>query len=121
MRVADGNAGKFDHISPILTELGWLRIKDQYIFIIYYLIWKILNNKYPNWLWTLPNVNKITGSITRQGNKLYVPRTSLDTGGRSIKVCGPKLWNSLPDIIKDATSLTSFKSKLRTHLLNGNM
>ena len=39
-------------------------------------------------------------------------------GGRSFQYIGPVIWNSLSFSVRHATSLSFFKSKLKTHLLS---
>ena len=34
----------------------------------------------------------------------------------STRYAGPRLWNDLPQYIRNAETLTSFKSKLKTYL-----
>ena len=48
---------------------------------------------------------------------LYTPRSRcVRTGDRAFAVAGPKLWNQLPLSIRQAPSLSVFKSRLKTHL-----
>ena len=48
-----------------------------------------------------------------------VPRVCRRTlGERSFQYIGPVIWNSLPFSVRHATSLSSFKSKLKTHLFS---
>ena len=45
------------------------------------------------------------------------PKGKLSTlGARSFSAAAPKLWNGLPVELRQATSLDSFKSKLKTYL-----
>ena len=37
-------------------------------------------------------------------------------GRRAFSVAGPTLWNNLPVTIREAGTLTTFKSTLKTHL-----
>jgi len=37
-------------------------------------------------------------------------------GDRAFSVAAPRLWNALPLCIRSASSLSVFKSKLKTHL-----
>ena len=47
---------------------------------------------------------------------LAVPRTRLRTvGDRALWSIAPRLWNSLPDNLRMAQSLTAFKAGLKTH------
>ena len=50
-------------------------------------------------------------------NQLDVrPSRLVIVGDRSFGSVGPKLWNSLPDDITSASSLSVFRKKLKTHL-----
>ena len=47
---------------------------------------------------------------------LAVPRTRTTLGDRSFAVAGPRVWNSLPAIIRQFTSYGQFRQHLKTHL-----
>jgi hypothetical protein len=108
-----------DHITPVLKELHWLPIQDRIVF-------KILVYDYRCTIDTAPSY--ITDFIVpykphrelRSANRslLVVPRTSKSWGYRSFAFAGPFLWNKLPDYIKHAPSLDTFKSKLKTFLMS---
>src|SRR6218665_3406423 len=51
-------------------------------------------------------------------NPLQVPRSSTRFGDCSFSGAGPTAWNSLPDYVKNSSSLETFKSRLKTHLFN---
>ena len=44
------------------------------------------------------------------------PRTRLKFGGRAFSISAPRLWNALPQHLKDSTSCQAFKKCLKTHL-----
>ena len=48
-------------------------------------------------------------------NLLFVPCTFSAFGVRCLRVCGPRLWNALPPLIKDAESTNQFKVLLKTY------
>ena len=52
-----------------------------------------------------------TPSQRKQASMLYFANVL-----RSFGSVGPKLWNSLPDDITSASSLSVFRKKLKTHL-----
>ena len=60
----------------------------------------------------------ITGEIAFDDiTYLAVPRTkSVTFKQRSLVVSGPRLWNSLPTVIKMENSMVGFKRKIKTHL-----
>ncbi len=90
-KVAVGGARKYDHISPIIEELKWVKIKEKHVFDMCTTMLKTTHGSYPEWLLSFKTVIEATGSITRQNNDLYVPRTRTDSGARSLAVLGPKL------------------------------
>jgi len=47
-----------------------------------------------------------------------VPRTRTKCGDRAFSVAGPTVWNSLPESVRSAETLASFKRKLKTYLIN---
>jgi len=47
---------------------------------------------------------------------LVVPHTRRRLGNRAFCVAGPTAWNSLPSDIQTASSVTTFKNLLKTHL-----
>ena len=50
-------------------------------------------------------------------NKYIAPRVKKKTFvDRSFTVAGPKLWNDLPEEIRNANSMESFKKLLKTYL-----
>ena len=44
------------------------------------------------------------------------PRTGLKFGDRAFSIGAPRLWNALPQHLKDSTSCQAFKKCLKTHL-----
>ena len=116
-KVVDETAKKFDHVTPIITELKWLKLDKQYAYEMCCLVFKILTSMLPDWFFSFSKVHEITESRTRQANNLFIPRTNLDIGKRAISVQGPILWNELPESVKNSNSLPTFKTKLKNHLL----
>ena len=47
-----------------------------------------------------------------------VPRTKTTFGDRAFSVACPTVWNSLPESVRSAETLSSFKRKLKTFLFN---
>jgi len=50
----------------------------------------------------------------------HVPRTRTKLGDRAFSIAGPKAWNknNLPQSVRSADSLDSFKQKLKFYLFN---
>jgi len=53
-------------------------------------------------------------SLRSVTNRLLVPPVKLSTiGGRAFPVAGPTIWNSLPDSVISAPSLSIFRQRLK--------
>ena len=117
-RIADGTARKFDHITPFLNKLGWLKVRERYEYEMCCLVFKITRKCLPGWLYNFVTVNTITGLATRHANDLASRRALTDIGSREMDIRGPRLWNSLPIALRNAGSLTTFKTNLQINLSN---
>jgi hypothetical protein len=111
---------KYDHISPILSSLHWLPVKFRIDFKILLTTYKALNGLAPQYLSDLlPRYIPSRSLRSQNSGLLIVPRISKSTkGGRSFSYLAPKLWNSLPNTVREADTLTQFKSRLKTHLFS---
>jgi hypothetical protein len=49
-------------------------------------------------------------------NQLIIPRTKTSSGDKAFACLAPRLWNMLPDNIKQSPSVKTFKKHLKTHL-----
>ena len=109
---------KFDHITPILIDLHWLPVHYRIVYKILLLVFKVLNEMAPFYLSSLIQYRSATHSLRSISNNLLKePRSRLKTyGDCSFYVAAPRLWNKLPSFIRDSITLTSFKTKLKTHL-----
>ena len=112
-------ARKYDHVTPILIELHWLPVFYRIRFKILLLTYKCLHGEGPEYLCNLLHpVNERSRSLRSSSmNMLQVPRTKLVTcGDRAFSVIAPVLWNQLPNDVKTAQNLQSFKTSLKTYL-----
>ncbi len=109
-----------DRISPILTSLHWLPVKLRIEFKILVFVFKALHGLAPTYLSDILQYYN-PSRLLRSGSLglLSVCRSRLKhRGDRAFATVGPKLWNSLPVSIRMVPSLSSFKSKLKTHFLS---
>ena len=109
---------KFDSISPILQELHWLPIKSRIKFKLLTMVFRCIQGSAPVYLQEImqsykPKRNLRSNSQTLL-NQMRV-RTRL-FGDRAFAKAAPELWNSLPQSLRDITSLDQFKSRLKTFL-----
>ena len=114
---------KRDSISECLKQLHWLPVKQRVHFKILVLTYKCLHGQGPAYLIDLLQPNKPTRPGLRSSApkdsylQLSVPRTKCKTfADRSFSMAAPTLWNSLPQHIKEATSVLMFKNMVKTHL-----
>ncbi len=111
---------KYDHISPVMSTLHWLPIKHRIDFKILLITYKALNGLAPQYLSELLTHYSPPRPLRSQNSgRLIIPRISkLTAGGRSFFYLAPKLWNNLPNTVREADTLRQFKSRLKTHLFN---
>ena len=112
---------KFCHVTPFIYELHWLPIKCRIEFKILLITFKILNFLAPTYLLSLiplmlPSKYNLRNSIDNL--LLSYPRfkSKATLGDRSFTFAAPELWNALPFDIRSASTVSSFKAKLKTHL-----
>ena len=51
----------------------------------------------------------VLGYVSRNINRLFLPRVNTNFGKRSFFYSGANLWNSLPRVLTEAVCLSSFK------------
>ena len=107
-----------NNITPHLKALHWLPIRLRIDFKILLLTFKVLNGMAPKYLCDLLKYRETPHSLRSESSMfLVIPRTrTVSYGDRAFSVGAPVLWNKLPDDIRFETELTTFKSKLKTHL-----
>uniref|UniRef100_A0A8P4JV61 Reverse transcriptase domain-containing protein n=1 Tax=Dicentrarchus labrax TaxID=13489 RepID=A0A8P4JV61_DICLA len=111
---------KRDHISPVLASLHWLPVKCRIEFKILLLTYKALHGQAPSYLKELivPYYPSRTLRSLNAG-LLVVPIDSKSgTGARAFSYQAPLLWNQLPVVVREADTLTTFKSRLKTFLFD---
>ena len=109
---------KSDHITPTLQSLHWLPIEQRIQYKILLLVFKCHLNIAPSYLQSLlipytPNHYNLRSAME---NKYCVNRTKKKYGELAYMNAGPKLWNELPASLRNCPSISSFKTKLKTHL-----
>lgn len=112
------NLNKYDSISSAFKLLHWLPIKDRIDFKILSLTYKALHGSAPSYLKDLLKPRSVSYSIRSHDSLiLTTPRTRCKSlGDRSFCVCAPKLWNALPFSIRNSSTVSSFKSSLKTFI-----
>ena len=107
-----------EHITPALELLHWLPVRQRAMFKILLIAFKAMNGKAPAFISDLVTLHNPSRALRSSADvRLYVGKWSTKYyGERSFSVAAAKLWNGLPAGIRTASSISSFKSKLKTHL-----
>jgi len=108
---------KFEHISTSLQSLYWLPVVFRPRFKLLCIVFRALRGVGPLYLQELicpyrPTCSLLSGSK----NLLYVPACRTATyGNRLFTVETAIICNDLPQKVRDAENLSSFKRLLKTH------
>ena len=109
-----------NYITPALYELHWLPVSLRLDYKILLLTFKCIYGLAPTYLSDLISIKSNSLYNLRSTGKLLLdhPKGKMLTtlGARSFSAAAPKLWNELPVELRQATSLNSFKSRLKTYL-----
>ena len=107
-----------EHITPVLRDLHWLPIKDRIIFKILIYVYKSNNNMSPLYISNLLSPYKQERQLRSNSKILFKePRFAKSWGSRSFLCAAPRLWNKLPEYVKTAKSVDSFKTMLKTLIM----
>ena len=108
-----------DHITSILKNLHWLSVEARINFKILLITYKILNGQSISYLESIiqeyhppRTLRSLTPSL------LCIPSIKSNSyDGRAFSAAAPEFWNSIPEYIKRAETVETFKTKLKTFLL----
>ena len=112
---------KFEHSAPLLFQLHWLPIQRRIDYKILLITYKACNNLAPAYITSLliPANTLERLRSAEDTSLLHIDITNNVTmGDRAFSVYAPKVWNTLPRVLRDAPSLNQFKSLLKTYLFN---
>lgn len=103
-------------------KLGWLSMKDRRDLHCLTMMYKILHGLAPNYLKDMFTYQSEVHSVNTRGsqnNQLWIDKTIKSKIHRdSFAYYAPTEYNKLPSEIRDATSVISFKTKLKKHIKN---
>jgi len=115
------SARKFDHTTPLLCELHWLKVPQRVKFRLCVLTYRCLTGTAPHYL--AETIRPVSSHGTCQHlrsaetSTLLVPSTRRSTlGDRSFLVADTRAWNALPQHIRNASSLPIFRRELKSVL-----
>lgn len=109
-----------EHISPVLRRLHWLPVKKRIIFKVLLLTYKAINGLAPAYLSELLEAYLPSRNLTSSKKHLLKVKSSRTKyyGKRAFSIFAPTKWNELPEDIKRAKSVNSFKKLLKTFLFD---
>ena len=110
---------KYDHITPHLIELHWLRIREHVVYKVCVLVFKCINGLAPQYL--SETIIHAHACNLRSSTFNYLPTVRCNTAitqNSAFSSTRPRLWNMLPNDIKTSSSLDVFKAKLKTFLFS---
>ena len=114
---------KFDHITPVLSDLHWLPMVQCVRFKLALIVFKCLHGLAPSYLTDdCVLVSSVAGRRPLRSadtRTLYVPRTRTAIGARNFAVAGSRVWNSLLRELQMLNcTVCTFAAKLKTFLFS---
>jgi len=99
----------------LLKSLHWLPVQQRIQYKITVITHKALSTSIPPYMDELLHPQVMTRSLRSTDTpRRSVPWTRTETAKRVFCVAAPNVWNSLPNNIRNASSLSSFRAKLKT-------
>uniref|UniRef100_A0A8C5AGY4 Reverse transcriptase domain-containing protein n=1 Tax=Gadus morhua TaxID=8049 RepID=A0A8C5AGY4_GADMO len=108
---------KFDHITPILKSLHWLPVGQRIDFKIMLLTYKSLHGLGPKYLTDMLPLHQPSRPLrSSETNLLIIPRVNTKHGKAGFSYYATNSWNKLPEDLRLAPTLSTFKTKLKTFM-----
>ena len=114
-------ARRFDHVTPLLRDLHWLRARERVDFRVAVITYRCLHGAAPAYL--ADELHRTADNESKQRLRsastaaLDVPSTRHKTiGDRAFPVAAARVWNGLPSTVQSASSLPVFRKRLKTAL-----
>ncbi len=110
---------KSEHITPVLRSLHWLPVTFRIDFKVLLLVYKSLNGIGPKYMADMLTEYKPNRPLRSLGSsQLEIPRVHTKQGESAFSYYAARSWNQLPEEIRCAKTLATFKSSLKTHLFS---
>ncbi len=110
---------KSEHITPVLRSLHWLPVTCRIDFKVLLLVYKSLNGLGPKYIAEMLKEYKPNRPLRSLGSsQLEIPRVHTKQRESAFSYFAACSWNQLPEEIRCAEILSTFKSRLKTHLFS---
>uniref|UniRef100_A0A672L323 Reverse transcriptase domain-containing protein n=1 Tax=Sinocyclocheilus grahami TaxID=75366 RepID=A0A672L323_SINGR len=110
---------KSEHITPVLRSLHWLPVIFRIDFKVLLLVYKSLNGLGPKYIADMLTEYKPNRPLRSLGSsQLEIPRVHTKQGECAFSYYATRSWNQLPEEIRCAKTLVTFKCRLKTHLFS---
>ena len=114
---------KYEHVTPLLRELHWLRVPDRITFRLAMLAYRCQNGLAPpciaDELHRVADVDSRRRLRSASTAALIVPDTVRSTiGDRAFPVAAARVWNNLSSFVTSSPSIMVFRQRLKTELFS---
>lgn len=110
------NLRKFDHISAKFKESNWLNLSERFQVHLACLIFKVNLAQSPQYLLSkLVRGSDIHIRPTRHCELYNIPKHNTALFERSFSFNAAKIYNSLPNNLKDLSSVASFRKRVKAY------
>ena len=117
-RIVAGKSYKEADHTKRLQELGWLNVRKLICLDLGISMFKIHKRDAPEAILEMFRHNDYSyNTRSVASDNFSVNMTHLSIGKTAISYIGPKLWNSIPRLIKQSESLESFKNNFEDYLM----
>ena len=109
------------HIAPILRLLNWLPVRARISYKTACLCFNAITSSTSAYLSDLLHLYSPSRSLRSRADTRLLKialRKCKTKGDRAFSYFGPSVWNSLPLYIRDATTIDTLKSSLKSYLFN---
>ena len=117
------SARKYDHVTPLLRELHWLRIRERIDFRLAVLTFRCLHGLAPSYL--AAELRRVSDVESRRRlrsadtQQLVVPTSRRKTiGDRAFPIVASRVWNGLDAATASLHSPLAFRKALKTELFS---
>jgi hypothetical protein len=107
-----------EHAAPLFKKLNLLTIHDISFMQISEFMFKINMNLLPQHFSQFFERNSAVHNYdTRHSNHFHIQHAKTSKRMNTVRYIGPRNWKTLPEEVTSALSLSIFKHKLKTHLI----